>query len=134
MTKTAVWTDVDVYLVATRAYDFAMQGRYKEAVVLFDGLLAVAPGNLYVRRSLAAVHLKNGNPLEALSVLDQAQLATPTPNHRRLRLDVLIELEWWAEADQEFAVLKVYLDYQQRNRYAALLQKRNSLPDSTQPL
>lgn len=130
--KPAVWTDVDVYLVASRAYDFAMQGRYQEAIVLFDGLLAVAPANAYVRRSLAAVHLKTGNPLQAISVLDQAESAGTAPAaHRKLRLDALIALDWLVEAAQEFAQLRGSLSYPERNRYTALLQqKQPQLPNS----
>jgi predicted Zn-dependent protease len=126
--KSAVWTEVDIYLVASRAYDYAMQGRYQEAGVLFDGLLAVAPDNAYVRRSLAALHLKTGQALQALSVLDQAGVVNPTPAHRRLRLDALLALEWFAEAAQELAQLRGNLTFQERNRYAARVQVGGSGP------
>ena len=48
------WSEDEVYLVAGRAYELAMQGQYADAAIIFDGLAAIAPQNNYIRCSLAA--------------------------------------------------------------------------------
>ena len=66
------WTDHEVYLVAERAHSLHLQGHYREAGVLLQGLAAVDPENQYCIESLAATWLALGEPeraIEALSIL-----------------------------------------------------------------
>jgi predicted Zn-dependent protease len=52
-----VWTREEVYYIAERAHRLYRQGRYHDAGILFDGLTAVDPENLYCRKALAAVYM-----------------------------------------------------------------------------
>lgn len=63
-----VWNDVEVYLVADRAYQLAQQGRYEEAAILFEGLAVVAPRNAYVRGAQAALRTRLQSPAEAFGI------------------------------------------------------------------
>jgi len=53
----AVWTREEVYYIAERAHRLYRQGRFHDAGILFDGLIAVDPENLYCRKALAAVYM-----------------------------------------------------------------------------
>ena len=65
-----VWPAEDVFRIAERGHSLHMQGRYREAVVIFEGLLAADPENQYCREALAAAWLALDEPLRALEQLD----------------------------------------------------------------
>jgi len=120
------WTNEEIYLVAGRAYEMAMQGRYLEAQVLFEGLLSAVPGNIYARRALAAIHLKQGRGSEALAVLDAGGSPARDVETRRLRLEALLALGWRDEAAAEYRALRARLDPGSARRYSLLLERGNS--------
>jgi tetratricopeptide (TPR) repeat protein len=64
------WTEEDIYLIAERGHSLHEQGRYREAAVIFQGLVAVDPQNHYCRESLAAAWLALGEPTRALEHLN----------------------------------------------------------------
>ena len=118
MSETEQWTDEEVFLIADLAHEIALQGRYPEALVLFDGLASIAPGNLYVRRALAAVHLKLGQPTAALAAIREQSTDGPSG---RLRLECFLELGRRADAAREFQSIRARLEPPDRQRYALLL-------------
>jgi predicted Zn-dependent protease len=73
------WTEEDVYLIAERAHALYLQGRYREATVIFEGLVAVAPESSYCREALAALYLLLNEPERALAQLNE--LLARQPGH-----------------------------------------------------
>jgi tetratricopeptide (TPR) repeat protein len=51
------WTREEIYYIAQRAHGLYRQGRFQDAGLLFDGLIAVDPEDLYCRKALAAVYM-----------------------------------------------------------------------------
>jgi len=64
------WTRDDIYRICERGYSLHQQGRYREAAVIFDGLIAVDPDNDYCRDALAAALLALGEAQRAVEQLD----------------------------------------------------------------
>jgi tetratricopeptide (TPR) repeat protein len=50
-----VWTREEVYYIAERAHRLYRQGRFHDAGILFEGLTAIDPENVYCRKALAAI-------------------------------------------------------------------------------
>jgi tetratricopeptide (TPR) repeat protein len=117
----AEWTEEDLYLVGALAHEIALQGRYPEALALFEGLAAVAPQQAYPRRSLAALRLRLGQPEQALAALRDLPAEGATP---RLRLECCVQLQRWREAAREFDAMRPRLDPADRQRYALLLESK----------
>ena len=68
----AGWTEEDVFVVAERAHSLYLQGCYREAAAIFEGLIVVDPENRYCRTALAALYLALGEQQKALDQADQA--------------------------------------------------------------
>jgi tetratricopeptide (TPR) repeat protein len=64
-------------LVADIGYALAEQGRYKEAITVFEGLAALAPATTYSQAALGALWLRQGEPARALAYLNIAVKADP---------------------------------------------------------
>jgi predicted Zn-dependent protease len=98
----AKWSDEEIYLVMERAHALALQGLYPEAARIFNGVLAIAPGNRYCRNALASMILLLGDPASALEVAEEGlrQLAGEPALHAR-RAEALIALRRFHEAQQE---------------------------------
>lgn len=96
------WTEEEVYLVAERAREWALQGYLDEAAILFAGLVAAAPGYPYARRSLAAIRLHQGRPAEAWPLLDAEA--------HELRMETLLALGRPQDAESELAAARGRLD------------------------
>ena len=92
------WSEDEVYLVAGRAYELAMQGQYSDAAIVFDGLAAIAPRNHYVRCALAALCTQLGQPDTAMAVLSAGP---DSPQAAQLRVEALLELSRFDEAKRE---------------------------------
>src|SRR5579883_1617073 len=73
----ATWTSEELYLLADRGYWFYQQGRYEEAAVIFDGLIALDAGNSYYRTALAAICLALGDAQRAVDELSAVLEKTP---------------------------------------------------------
>jgi tetratricopeptide (TPR) repeat protein len=71
----ARWNADEMRLVADLAYMLAEQGRNMEAIVIFEGLAALAPLTGYFQSALGALRLRTGELDEALVHLDQALAA-----------------------------------------------------------
>ena len=68
----AEWNKDEIRIISEIAYSLAQQGRYGEAVVIFEGLLAIAPATAYFQAALGALHLRLKNPSKAIEYLNAA--------------------------------------------------------------
>ncbi len=68
----AGWNKDEIRIISEIAYSLAQQGSYDKAVILFEGLLAVAPATAYFQAALGALHLRLKNPKRAITYLDAA--------------------------------------------------------------
>ncbi len=68
----ADWNKDEIRIISEIAYSLAQQGRYGEAVVIFEGLLAIAPATAYFQSALGALYLRLKNADKALDFLNAA--------------------------------------------------------------
>lgn len=68
----ANWDKDEIRIISEVAYSLAQQGRNREAVILFEGLLAIAPATAYFQAALGALYLRDDNFSKALEHLDIA--------------------------------------------------------------
>jgi tetratricopeptide (TPR) repeat protein len=71
------WTPEEMRLVADIGYALAEQGRYDEAVTIFEGLAVLAPATAYFQAALGALWLRKGEAERAVEHLDAALAADP---------------------------------------------------------
>jgi predicted Zn-dependent protease len=55
--REAEWSREEIYYIAERAHHLYRQGRFDDAGILFEGLTAIDPENMYCRKAMAAVHV-----------------------------------------------------------------------------
>lgn len=68
----ADWNKDEIRIISEIAYSLAQQGRLGEAIVIFEGLLAVAPATAYFQAALGALYLRLKNADKAIDFLDAA--------------------------------------------------------------
>ena len=68
----AGWTTEEMRIVADLGYALAQQGRDTEAIMIFEGLAALAPATSYFQSALGALRLRAGELSQALKHLDAA--------------------------------------------------------------
>jgi Flp pilus assembly protein TadD len=68
----AKWDKDEIRIISEVAYSLAQQGRSQESIVLFEGLLAIAPATAYFQSALGALHLRNGNYAHAVGRFNAA--------------------------------------------------------------
>ena len=73
----ASWTNAEIELVAERAYQLHLQGKHLDATIIFEGILAIDPENVYCLKALAALSLKLGSPEDVLKYADRALTLSP---------------------------------------------------------
>lgn len=73
----ASWETSEIRIISEIAYTLAQQGRVREAIVLFEGLLAVAPATAYFQAALGAMFLRLKNFAKAVEHLDAALVIEP---------------------------------------------------------
>ena len=103
----AGWTEDEIYLLAGRGYAFYRQGRYEEAAVIFDGLVALDAKNPYCRTALAAVCLCLGDAERAVTELTSLLEQNPADLEARARrCEAYCELGRWSDARHDFSILQ----------------------------
>jgi tetratricopeptide (TPR) repeat protein len=55
--REAGWSREEIYYISERAHHLYRQGRFDDAGILFEGLTAIDPENVYCRKALAAVYM-----------------------------------------------------------------------------
>lgn len=73
----ANWDTSEIRIISEIAYTLAQQGRAREAVVLFEGLVALAPATAYFQAALGALFLRLKNFPRAVEHLDAALAVEP---------------------------------------------------------
>ena len=68
----ANWETSEIRIISEIAYTLAQQGRAREAIVLFEGLLAIAPATAYFQSALGALFLRLKEFPQAIKYLDAA--------------------------------------------------------------
>jgi tetratricopeptide (TPR) repeat protein len=73
----ANWDKDEIRIISEIAYSLAQQGRHREAIVLFEGLTAIAPATAYFQAALGALFLRSEGYLQAIEHLDAALSIEP---------------------------------------------------------
>lgn len=68
----ANWNKDEIRIISEIGYSLAQQGGYEEAIVLFDGLLSIAPATAYFHAALGALHLRLKNLNKSIDHLNAA--------------------------------------------------------------
>lgn len=68
----AEWNKDEIRIISEIAYSLAQQGRHNEAIVIFEGLLAIAPATAYFQAALGALYLRVKDIERAVEHLDAA--------------------------------------------------------------
>jgi tetratricopeptide (TPR) repeat protein len=130
------WTEEDIYVVAERAHSLHLQGRYREAGIIFQGLVAADPENQYCRESLAAAWLALDEPEHAIEQLNV--LLTRQPGDlaiRARRLEAYLLAGNFPAAIQDFEFLEHVLPSHQVRRLELSVEaaaRRGTIPDEFQ--
>ena len=117
------WTSEEIYLLSDRGYAFYRQGRYEEAAVIFDGLVALDPRNSYCRTALATVCLCLGDAERAAGELTALLDQNPADHEARARrCEAYCDLGQWNEARHDLAILQRNGEQNHARRLAWRLQ------------
>lgn len=73
----ASWDKDEIRIISEIAYSLAQQGRIREAIVLFEGLVAIAPATAYFQAALGALHLRLKDFPKAIEYFDAALAIEP---------------------------------------------------------
>lgn len=74
----ANWDKDEIRIISEIAYSLAQQGRNQEAILLFEGLVAIAPATAYFQSALGALHLRTGNFAQAIEHFNVALSIEPS--------------------------------------------------------
>ena len=100
------WTSNELYLVASKGYSLYLQGRYREAAIVFMGLMAIEPRNRYFRVALATIYVSQEDFERALDQLNQLVARYPNDLEARARrCEVYLRLERRKEAQDDLNYL-----------------------------
>jgi Flp pilus assembly protein TadD len=101
------WTEEDVFLIAERGHALFLQGRDEEATIIFEGLTALDPSNIYCANALAAICIRRGQLSRAVELLTRILDIYPNDaDTRARRCEALLMAERVAEARKDWNILK----------------------------
>jgi len=93
------WTADEIRLISELGYALAKQGLNQEAIVIFEGLMVLAPATTYFDAALGALWLRENNPARALPHLNAALAVDSKDITSRInRGEVFLKLENYEEA------------------------------------
>jgi tetratricopeptide (TPR) repeat protein len=104
---TSEWSGQWAYSVSERAYLLHTEGRHREALTLFEGLLEIDSRNLYYRDAVSALHLALGEAEEA--VRQASIVLAADPNHKNAlvrRCEGYVRLGMHKEAEDDLERLR----------------------------
>jgi predicted Zn-dependent protease len=98
----AGWNDDIAFSASERAYLLHSEGRYKESLALFEGLLDLYPDNAYYMDAIAALYLALDRPETTVRIA--TELLRSHPSHaqalvRRSEAYISLHMSQEAEAD-----------------------------------
>ena len=101
------WTKEDIYLVAERAHSLHLQGRYREARIIFEGLVAIDPSDRYCCLALAASYMALGEAERSVQQLTKLLSRHPNDTEARARrCEAYLQLNRVQEAREDWDLLK----------------------------
>jgi predicted Zn-dependent protease len=133
----APWTNVEIELLAEWAYQLHLQGKHSDAAIIFEGLLAIDPRNVYCLEALAALSLKSGSAEDALEYADRALALSPDRVEAlACRCEANVRLSRFAEAQQDLEGMKQLREEVPAARFSMRIasagnSSSNLLPDAT---
>lgn len=83
----------DWRVISARGTVLAKQGRYKDAVPLYERALAAAPDQASVLNNLAMAHAMGGDPVRAETLLRKASATRPSDGKVRQNLAMVLALQ-----------------------------------------
>ncbi len=114
------YTDSELSTIAQIAYYMMMQGKHREAKILFEALVAIEPSNEYYYRALGVLAQKEGDSALAIRHFGYAiQLAPQQPQGYVNRSEIYIALGKTKEAEQDLQEALLHI----RREDQALSQK-----------
>jgi predicted Zn-dependent protease len=117
------WTEEEIYLIAERGHSLHLEGQYREACVIFQGLVAVDPENPYAAESLAAAWLALGEHQRAIEQLNALLTKQPADLAvRAKRLQAYLMSGNLTPAIQDFEFLEHLLPAHEARRLELSLQ------------
>jgi predicted Zn-dependent protease len=107
-----LWTEEDIFLVAQRGHALFLQGRYEEATIVFEGLVASDPSNVYCTNALAALLIKQGKVARAIELLDRILEMYPNDADSRMRrCEAFLVIGRRDDARKDLQILKRFSSY-----------------------
>jgi len=103
----AGWNDDVAFAASERAYLLHSEGRYKESLALFEGLLDLYPGNAYYMDAIAALYLAVDRPEAAARIA--TDLLRDNSSHVQARVrrsEAYISLRMSQEAEADIQQLR----------------------------
>jgi tetratricopeptide (TPR) repeat protein len=101
-----IWTEEEAFLVAERGHALLLQGRYKEATIIFEGLVALDPSNVYCVNALAALYIRQGKIVGAIELLTRILEIYPNDvDTRARRCEALLMVGHVKEARKDWDAL-----------------------------
>jgi len=98
----AKWEKDEIRIISEIAYVLAQQGRISEAIVLFEGLSAVAPATAYFQAALGAMFLRLKNSERAIEHLNAALKIEPDNIPALVnRGEAFLQNEDWTSAQKD---------------------------------
>jgi tetratricopeptide (TPR) repeat protein len=109
MTQSALkWTEYSSYLVSERAYLLYEEGRFYEALILFEGLLELDSEDRYCRDAVTALYLARGQPEQAVRHASLILKAEPAHvNALAKRCEAYLLLGMTQEAERDLQTLQI---------------------------
>jgi predicted Zn-dependent protease len=102
-----IWTEDEIFLVAQKGHALFLQGRYDEATIIFEGLKAVDPSNVYCANALAALYIRQEKVTKAIELLTGILESYPNDVPTRVRrCEALLLLGRVADARNDWNILK----------------------------
>jgi len=121
--RKAGWSETDIYLIAERGHSLHLQGRHREAVVIFEGLVAADPQNRYCREALATAWLTLDEPERAIDQLNILLTRDPADlSVRARRLEAYLLAGNFPAAVRDFEFLRNLLPASEVRRFEASLE------------
>jgi len=101
------WTQQEIHLILNKAFELYQQGQYRDADILFEGLVTIDPENRYCYLALSAVRASAGDLVRAVEVLSQwIKFRGDDAEARARRCELLFRLGQMAEGRFDFEFLR----------------------------
>ena len=95
-------TEQELYAIACQGYTFFLQGKNQQALVIFEGLIAVDPRNAYAYQALGSIYWRNSEPHKAIKQFTYAIRVNPSAISTYIsRAEIYVSLNQFMKARQD---------------------------------